>query len=302
MTAKENARDNTVRTFVPVERVALMEALVSLVELPDPDRALLDQFEDIMGDGGLRSASPRLQADLDWLEFDSENTDYDGTDWATPLRGLLGFQCIDALNFFGICSGGDWEVPVYYILYHDGVHVRGYIPHEGNPYNDDVNRAYGNVENIGEFDDNGKWIAQPDADVLNARKRFPAGMHNQNVTEGNDLSWERLVNPADIRADIVKNIQQGVAAPPPSKHERSLTYLLENRHTRYLEWVEPHPASGPEGNDLTAHVTLRATVHDCVNMSRLQARAAGRPTQGGDADHLSNFIAINWAEIVKETR
>jgi hypothetical protein len=81
----------------------------------------------------------------------------------------------------------------------------------------------------------------------------------------------------------------------------TLDEMLEQRLTLYLEWHEPHPACGPEGNNLTAPVTLRATVHDCVNIARLRARAAGRPTQGNDADHLANFIAVNFAEPVKGT-
>lgn len=71
--------------------------------------------------------------------------------------------------------------------------------------------------------------------------------------------------------------------------------LLEKRHTEILAWSEPHPACGPEGNDLDAHVELQATVHDCVNMQRLKARAAGGGTMGNDADFLSDFIVTHWA-------
>jgi hypothetical protein len=73
---------------------------------------------------------------------------------------------------------------------------------------------------------------------------------------------------------------------------------LESRHTKYVTWVEPWAACGPEGNELNAHVILRATVHDCINMSRLVAKANGHSTMGGDRDHLLNFMAVHWAEVV----
>lgn len=77
--------------------------------------------------------------------------------------------------------------------------------------------------------------------------------------------------------------------------------LLESRHETMLQWCEPWPACGPEGNDLDALVNHRATVHDCINMSRRAAKAAGRPTMGDDANHLMDFIAVHWANVVEET-
>jgi hypothetical protein len=75
---------------------------------------------------------------------------------------------------------------------------------------------------------------------------------------------------------------------------------LESRHTKYVTWVEPWAACGPEGNELNAHVILRATVHDCINMSRLVAKADGRSTMGGDRDHLLDFMAVHWAEVAHD--
>ncbi len=80
-----------------------------------------------------------------------------------------------------------------------------------------------------------------------------------------------------------------------------LEQLLEQRHTAMVEWAEPHPACGPEGNDLNAYVVLRATVHDCINMRRLVVRNAGMSPMGNDARWLSEFIDINGAALVKDT-
>ena len=71
--------------------------------------------------------------------------------------------------------------------------------------------------------------------------------------------------------------------------------MLEQRHTMKLLWVEPWKACSPEGNELNAHLELRATVHVCINMSRAAAKQAGRPTTGEDARHLLDFMSVHWA-------
>lgn len=85
-------------------------------------------------------------------------------------------------------------------------------------------------------------------------------------------------------------------------HAASCSALLESRHETFLQWCEPWPACGPEGNDLDAHIVLRATVHDCINMQRRVAKAAGRPTMGDDGNHLLDFMAIHWTRVVEANR
>jgi hypothetical protein len=83
-----------------------------------------------------------------------------------------------------------------------------------------------------------------------------------------------------------------------SSNTGDLAQLLEARHTAMLEWAEPWPACGPEGNALDAHVRLRATVHDCINLQRAADKQAGRPTMGDDERRLGDFIAVHWATVV----
>ncbi len=71
--------------------------------------------------------------------------------------------------------------------------------------------------------------------------------------------------------------------------------MLEQRHTLKLLWVEPWRACGPEGNEISAHIEIRATVHDCINMCRAAAKERGASTMGNDAEHLLDFIAVHWA-------
>lgn len=87
-----------------------------------------------------------------------------------------------------------------------------------------------------------------------------------------------------------------------SVESTALFALLESRHETMLQWCEPWPACGPEGNDLDAHIILRATIHDCINMQRRAAKAAGRPTMCDDGNHLLDFMAIHWTRVVEANK
>lgn len=79
----------------------------------------------------------------------------------------------------------------------------------------------------------------------------------------------------------------------------SIDELLENRHTTYLKWAEPWPACGPEGNELDAHVEMRATVHDCINLMRISYKEKDLPIMGNDGDLLYGFMTVHWANEVE---
>lgn len=71
--------------------------------------------------------------------------------------------------------------------------------------------------------------------------------------------------------------------------------LLEARHTAVLQWYEPWPACGPDGCELGAHITLRATVHDCINIQRRVDLESGRTVDGDDMRRLGEFMTVFWA-------
>ena len=75
--------------------------------------------------------------------------------------------------------------------------------------------------------------------------------------------------------------------------------LLENRHEIFLTWTEPRKACSPQGTEINAHLMLKATVHDCVNLQRAVAKKRGEPTMGNDAQFLEEFIVVNWAKEVR---
>jgi hypothetical protein len=80
----------------------------------------------------------KLEEDLKKVDFDFENTDTSDDDG-------VGFQSIDNFYYFGVTAGGDWEFPVYFILYFDeNFDLRAYIPEKGNCYNIKLQSAFGN--------------------------------------------------------------------------------------------------------------------------------------------------------------
>ena len=43
-------------------------------------------------------------------------------------------------------AGGDWEIPVYFMVYYDGKRIRVYVPTVGNTWRQDLKQALGNVD------------------------------------------------------------------------------------------------------------------------------------------------------------
>ena len=74
------------------------------------------------------------------------------------LNSITGPCTLDnGMSIIGVQCGGDWEYPVYFIIYWDGKSLRGYIPTDGNPWNTDDKIAYGN---------------NAESDAKNVEKRF----------------------------------------------------------------------------------------------------------------------------------
>jgi hypothetical protein len=90
-----------------------------------------------------------FQKDLK-ISFDWENT-ITLPDDVKHLRmeDVVGFHSIGDLNFLGILAGGDWEIPVFFILYQDlKNNIRAYIPTRGNLFDITEKCAYEDDESI----------------------------------------------------------------------------------------------------------------------------------------------------------
>ncbi|MBX7136801.1 MAG: hypothetical protein K1X83_02370 [Oligoflexia bacterium] len=170
---------NKFSTIPPTELKNLIESHCSAAEedfTPGDTLSLAALF----GEG-----STQLAADLSQVEFDGENFITEGDQ---PDDALIGYQRLpNGVSFLGCLAGGDWETLLFLAIYFDGKELRAYIPEAGNPYNTDLNCAYGNND---------------DLDVANAKKRFPAVFQNVQASDA-DGQMQHLAGDEElIMADL----------------------------------------------------------------------------------------------------
>lgn len=65
------------------------------------------------------------------VAFDLENFDSDIHNVSSKLSGIVHHN---GYTFLGMQAGGDWEMPVAFILYWTGDRIEAYVPHEGQHY------------------------------------------------------------------------------------------------------------------------------------------------------------------------
>ncbi len=82
-------------------------------------------------------------------------------------------------------------------------------------------------------------------------------------------------------------------------NDYNMDLLLSHRHLFWVEWGEPVPCCGPEGNDLTGNQVVRMSIHDAINAQRYIAREEGKDTMGQDAEFLQSFINVHHAHVRK---
>ncbi len=122
-------------------------------------KIIADHFHNDENNIYMISILPKVKDDLSKVDFLEAENFMCEDEYGDGSSHLMGFHTIDnGLTFCGCFAGGDWEQPVFFIIYHDGKDFRGYIPEDGNPYNTDTGNPYGNEE---------------EADEVNFNKRFP---------------------------------------------------------------------------------------------------------------------------------
>jgi len=87
----------------------------------------------------------KIKKDLAKVTFDGENEYIIPRNFQVDTHDIIGINTLpNGMVFNGVMAGGDWEQPIFYIVYWDGKSLRGYIPTDGNPYNRSTKYAYGN--------------------------------------------------------------------------------------------------------------------------------------------------------------
>ena len=92
----------------------------------------------------LKILTPKVEKDLSKVIFDTENLECKKGEGYCNCGEITGLRTLDnGLTFLGITAGGDWENPLFFIIYFDGKDLRGYIPTDGNSWNKKTKTAYG---------------------------------------------------------------------------------------------------------------------------------------------------------------
>jgi hypothetical protein len=118
----------------------------------------------------------KVNSDLAKIEFDFENYSVGDANPNYEDKGYSGYPCGYKILPSGIPvllvnSGGDWEFPICFALYHDGKGLRGYIPNDGNVFDKKNKSAYGNSEEEIEDEDLQKLV-NPEAIMADINSRI----------------------------------------------------------------------------------------------------------------------------------
>lgn len=142
-----------------------------------------------------KTLTPQIEKDLDKCQFDCENVTEEG--YCTFDNGF---------TFFALTCGGDWEFPVFIILYYSGKELRAYIPDKGNPWNKTTKMAYGNSYDYacikGDIDDETPY------DGLDLIKQYPelyVGKNPEDINSPDDPpDRDMLLIGDDIKSRILE--------------------------------------------------------------------------------------------------
>lgn len=160
------------RYFEPISKDHLRAKLVDQFGTDDGSDRYIDARKIVKG----------LAKDIK-VEFDLENVLCDDGDELTGFRVLE-----NGMAMLGIFAGGDWESGVFFACYYDGKRVRAYVPTDGNPYNTDTMRSFGNDD---------------EADLKNARKRWTQ-FRERDSAQSDDFEREPQKIFADIQGRILR--------------------------------------------------------------------------------------------------
>lgn len=148
--------------------------------------------------------SSRIKKDLAKVKFDGENWQFSleemhKEEGEEPLVGVHALE--NGLTFLGGYAGGDWECPVFFIIYLYGKSLRGYIPSYGNTYNLDFKTAFGSETESNKYEsvlEKKKYTSEDD--MIQHEYISRQGVE---VEESYELDW----NWEALKEDIVSRIE-----------------------------------------------------------------------------------------------
>lgn len=129
----------------------------------DFDENDVDTFAEAFFDCVAYGDNSPILKDLSKINFDWENSGVCEENEDVNFKNKTSLS--DGTEFIWCFAGGDWECPVFFVLYIDDKNkLRGYIPSDGNIYCHTCKCAYGSCE-CDDQTENDKMIdEQPDPD------------------------------------------------------------------------------------------------------------------------------------------
>jgi hypothetical protein len=210
----------------------------------------------------------KFKSDLK-VKFDFEN--FETTDDSFGPKKLMGYRTLsNGLTICGMCAGGDWEHPVFFLMYWDGKKLRAYIPTEGNPWNTKTKEAYGNDDK---------------ADLKNARKRWPEAFKDadEESIDSGDFEFE----PDLIEKDILERIQP--LQPKKVKIKQEAKGLPRDDLRQRIELLTYY-GTGHEASEL-----FQQTCSLCYQMDGLGLKEQAKILCGW-AEDMAAASAADWAK------
>lgn len=113
-------------------------------------------------------------------DFKGIRVDWENHDIINDIRTTNG------IPYYLCYAAGDWEAPVYFIVYYDGKKIRVYVPHKGNTWRSDTKQALGN-------------LTMPDY-----AKKY-------NTVTDDEYVFKMLIKQGDIEKDEFEKVPAGIA-------------------------------------------------------------------------------------------
>ena len=185
------------------------------------------------------SMTGKIRKDLGKVDFGNENVTCEAHQYGRERdKAIMGFHKSPKMGdfaFLGVKSGGDWEFPVFFIIYWDGSDLRGYIPTSGNPLNTYHKSAYGNHED----------------DDENAKERFGVDSYEE-VNEDigaiiEDIRSHIAVSPrysGVVSGDVVITKRDDSKLPSDLELLLAIEKILDERPPSSNSIVNQHATSG----------------------------------------------------------
>lgn len=196
------------RNAAKISEKELFRKVYAMQKANEPDGLAMEPIEDFtldMVNVDELTGNVQISKDLSKIKFDAENCIADPDEW--DEESLIGIHTLpNGLTFIGMAVGGDWEQPLFLIIYWSGRALRGYIPSYGNTFNPDFKAAFGS-EGSNKSVDNNKVFANAPYNGCDVHEAGPVYLKSL-APDGEDTEGIRAdMNWKAIEEDIMSRIE-----------------------------------------------------------------------------------------------